>query len=425
MQTPVVRPLRRAAGLLAITCCALGFGSQAQSQDVVQSSPANLEQAIEAARTSPTGLIIELAPGTYDSVEIYDLETSVMLRPADPNDRPTLLDVVVERSSNVTLQNLVLDFRFDPMNQKLSTNAFRFVASRNIVLDGIEADGDLLRETGTEGDGYPAGRGIVFRDVHNVELRDSVVRGFWLGVRIQNSSGVTLRNNRIYGMRKDHVALTEVQDILITENHFGAYNRSRSFRDHPDMIQMWSKNTTERSERVSVIGNVFNSGRGPWSQTIWFRNEEVDKNNGGRALFYRDIRIEDNVIINAHRNAIYVGESEGVTIRNNTLIRNFISQQKDASDALASPRIRVAEDSTGVVIERNVAHGLQRTIPRAWLVRDNVVIHATNHRGALPYRSVFQNGVAPDPEDIASYYYKPGGPLHRAGLGSSLLDQLP
>ena len=55
------------------------------------------------------------------------------------------------------------------------------------------------------------------------------------------------------------------------------------------------------------------------------RNEMVDTGGAGDEMFYRNITIEDNVIYNAQVHGITVGETHGLTIKNNTILRNQAS----------------------------------------------------------------------------------------------------
>lgn len=75
-------------------------------------------------------------------------------------------------------------------------------------------------------------------------------------------------------------------------------------------------NEQPASERPSVNivipGNILNSGAGVWNQSIFMRNEKVDTQDPGPEMFYRDIVIEENVILNAHQHGITVGETDGL-----------------------------------------------------------------------------------------------------------------
>ena len=88
------------------------------------------------------------------------------------------------------------------------------------------------------------------------------------------------------------------------------------------MIQFWTSGTTSPSTNITIRGNILNSGAGDWTRSIFMRNEMVDLGLAGDEMFYQNILIENNVIYNAHAHGITVGETDGLTIRNNTILYN-------------------------------------------------------------------------------------------------------
>ena len=89
------------------------------------------------------------------------------------------------------------------------------------------------------------------------------------------------------------------------------------------MIQVFTNGTDTPSTDLVIRGNILNSGDSKAaSQSIFMRNEVVDSQGAGRGMYYSNILIEDNVIYNAHANAIWVGYADGLSIRNNTILHN-------------------------------------------------------------------------------------------------------
>ena len=121
----------------------------------------------------------------------------------------------------------------------------------------------------------------------------------------------------------------QVERVRIEANHIHDFNRVLESPDHADMIQFWTNGTTSPSSDITIRGNILNSGAGWFTQSIFMRNELVDSGKAEAEMFYRNVIIEDNVIINAHLHGISVGETAGLKIANNTVIRNARSQGKD------------------------------------------------------------------------------------------------
>tara|TARA_R110002051_G_scaffold146786_2_gene219570 strand:+ start:49234 stop:50490 length:1257 start_codon:yes stop_codon:yes gene_type:complete len=408
--------------MLALQFAAVPSGLQAQdgsAQVVVVAGPQELSGALRAARTSEVSTTLQLQPGVYPPFNLKNVTAPLRLEAANPDEPPRLTGLIVTASADVSFANIVFDFVYDAGKSKMWTSAFQFENTKRLVFDRVVVDGDLMTGSGTDGDGYPAGRGLSFKRTQNVTITDSEISGFWVGLSVMESSNFTLTNTQLYGMRKDILILTQVQDVTIDGNYFGAFNRSFAFDDHPDMIQMWTGRTTAPSERVTIRNNVFNSGLGPWSQTIFFANDKVSKGEAGPEMYFRDLVIENNMIINGHLNGLVVGETQGLRISNNTLVRNFKSNESGMSDALATPRIRVAGRSRDVVIERNVAASLpEAPVGGDWNISGNAIVQGTERLSAGYYGAVFVDALSGDPRDLASYDFKPDGPLYGLGLGA-------
>ena len=406
---------------LFIVSASLVAAQTLETQIVNVASPQELSPALQAAQSSEQPVTLRLARGDYPPFTLTNIVNPLRIEALDPQTPPHLLGLKVQDSTNLSFANLIFDFRFDPTTSELWSSVFRFENSNHLSFDQVLVDGALMTGTGTDGDDYPAGRGLHFARTQNVTITDSEVRGLWVGLSVTESRNFTLRRNYLHGVRKDILTLAQVQDVEIDGNYFGAFNRSFAFDDHPDMIQMWTARTSDPSERVNIRNNVFNSGHGPWSQTIFFRNELVDRGDAGSNMFYRDVAIDNNLIINSHIHGIFVGETRRLSITNNTLVRNFRSEEDGMSDALAAPQIRIAEQNQEVMIARNVAAGLpQSPIATNWVIHDNVVIQSTAIVRNGHYRDVFVDALSGDPEDLRSYQFNPDGPLHNQNIGANL-----
>ena len=153
------------------------------------------------------------------------------------------------------------------------------------------------------------------------------------------------------------------------------------------------------------------------------RNDLVDRGLAGPEMFYRDVLITQNVIINAHLHGIAVGETDGLTLSNNTVIRNARSEGEDDNPALWNPRISVAGASRRVQILRNVVSRIAGHDNQGdWAVADNVFIQDQGRLVAgVAYDVAFANARDGNPQDLATFAYRPGGPLDGVGLGAERL----
>ncbi|KMK63847.1 Right handed beta helix region [Puniceibacterium sp. IMCC21224] len=386
-------------------------------------SPAQLQQAL----LDPAGgRQIVLSGGDYGTLVLKDLtataETPLVLRSADPGKPARFSGLILRNLQNVVLEGLVLDYTFqaeDPLWQA----PFRVELSHGVTLRELLIDGDRAWGRRPEDEGFPTGIGLAIRGSEGVTVENSEIRGFHRGLTVNKSAHVTLRGNDLHDLRMDGMNFSQVQNLLVEGNQIHDFARSLSSGDHADMIQFWTTRTTEPSRDIAIRGNLLNSGQGWFTQSIFMRNEKVDLGEAGKELYYRDVLIEDNVIINAHLHGISVGETDGLTIRNNTVVRNAASAGAENNPKLWTPRITVAQASHDVEISHNVTSAIVGPEGQPdWRVEQNILVQDRARMEPGFYGTVFLPAALRAPDRPGSFAARPGGPLDGSGIGAQWLN---
>ena len=138
-------------------------------------------------------------------------------------------------------------------------------------------------------------------------------------------------------------------------------------------------------------------------------------------MFYRNILIEDNVIINAHLHGITIGETIGLTIRRNTLAQNPLSAGGPADERTWYPAIRIADASQDVVVEGNISSDDRGYAGHpSWQVSGNLLIQNQAATQAYHYDSVFEGWPDEDPRVLETYRYA----LPLSDVGAPMLQGL-
>lgn len=379
--------------------------------------------------TAAAGTVVELAPGDHGTLALRGLQGTadapIILRSADSADSARITGLDLRDAAHVRLEGLVFDHTFTPGDPGY-LRPFQIIASTDIALVGNLFDGDVAQGVSPSDDGFPTAFGFAIQDSTGITVQDNEIRGFFRGLVVGESRDLVVRGNDLHDLRMDGMNFAQVEDVLIEGNHIHDFARSLDSADHADMIQFWTNGTTAPSRDIVIRGNVLNSGAGWWTQSIFMRNEQVDQGLAGAGMFYRNVLIEQNVIINAHLHGIAVGETDGLIIRNNTVIRNAGSEGEDDNVALWNPRISVAETSRDVQILRNVVSRIGGAEEQAgWVVAENVFVQDQGRLGeGLFYDLAFVDARTGDPQDLGSFSYLPGGPLDGAGIGAGRLDGL-
>ncbi|SDF16691.1 LamG-like jellyroll fold domain-containing protein [Limimaricola pyoseonensis] len=380
-----------------------------------------LARALAAAQG---GEVLLLEGGQYGRLALQhgrmgqnaEFASEVVIRSADPDD-PAVFDAVTLRgAANLSLEGVVVDYVYSPGDPHW-TRAVSITDSRDIAIRDSVIDGDLARGTGSPADGLATGGGVQVRGAQRVTLEGNDIARFRTGVTLEESADLVMRGNALHHMRNDALDVHQVTGLLVEDNVFRDTFGLPGWTEHRDMIQVWTTGTTAPSRDVTIRGNLFDIGEGGFTQTIFMRNELVDKGLAGREMFYRDFVIEENVILNNHMHGINVGEIDGLLIRNNTLLETRGGPQSEPFEgALGRPSIGVAEDALNVVITGNATGGLRGFSGQpSWQVGGNAVLQPDDPSAPGFYGDSFVASTLGE----AGLAVLPGGLVDRLGVGAA------
>lgn len=390
-----------ALGLVAV----LFLPALGQAQTISVDGPTALAQALQ---TAPRGAVLELAAGDYGALDIRGDISATVLRSANPGTPARFSSAMVQGVDDLTIEGLVFDYRYRAGDQP-NLREFQWRDVSRLRLQGNVFDGDVGRGLSADDNGYGIGFGAVIRGGRDIHIEGNRIRGFWKGLLVRETEGLVVVGNDVSEVRSDGMNFVQVAHARIEGNHIHSFHRSLSSEDHSDMIQIWTAQTEWPSHDVVIRGNVLNAGTGWYTQSIFMGNERARQDRTNTSLYYRDITIENNVIINAHLHGITVGQVIGLTIRNNTVVQNPSAATGDPSEGLYTPRIRVAELSRDVTISGNVTSQVDGyTNQPSWRVADNLLI-----QGPSAYRTVFVGGPAADPQSYRMQSGTYGAPMLR------------
>ncbi|MDR6267656.1 right-handed parallel beta-helix repeat-containing protein [Roseobacter sp. N2S] len=398
--------------VMMVTCvgCCVSAGELHKVTTMVE-----LQQALAAASK---GREITLASGDYGLLSVRDLKAPLVLRSADPTRPARFSGMVLRNVSNVTIDGVVFDYTYQ-LGDKKYLRPFQILSSTGVMIRNSLFDGDLWRGGGVTDDGFSTAFGLGVRFSSDITLEGNEIRNFYRGTVISQSQNVVVRGTNMHSLRMDGMNFTEVSDVLIEKNHIHDFTRSVDSEDHADMIQFWTNGTKSPSRNITIRDNLLNSGKGWYTQSIFMRNEMVDRGLAGHEMFYRNVTIKNNMIINAHLHGITVGETDGLIIQNNTVVRNFRSEGKRKNKTLWIPQIRVKGSSRNVELSRNITSKIDGYDGQlGWSVHDNFFAQDSERGKAGFYGYVFDSTVLSDPSQPEAFVPRKGGPLDGMGLGA-------
>ncbi len=376
--------------------------------------------------TDPTqGGEVLLEPGDYGAVRIsgvWPSNSPLILRSKMPSDPAVFREMAFIDAAHVSVRQVIFDYRFSEGDAD-HQNPFRILRGQDISILGSVFDGDVAGP-GVEraAAGFPLGYGLGVRDSERIAIISNSFRKFGRGIVCAEVTGLIIRGNDVSAMRSDGMNFAAVQDVAVEGNHLHDFARDFGSDDHSDMIQFWTSGTNSPSTNIRIRANLLNAGRGAYTQSILMRNERVDQGLAGREMFYRDIEISNNVILNAHLHGITVGETDGLIISNNTVVHNTLAAGQDDPNGPWVPQIRIAPMARDVIIARNIAPRF--TLPGAasgWQITRNVEVQSTLRTQAGFAATLFGRDALVRPDLPSSFAPRPGGPLDGSDVGATWL----
>ena len=367
-----------------------------------------------ALAATPAGAVLSLPGGDWGVLRLGDTAPGT-IRSEDPSDPARFSGMDLRDVHDLTLEGLTFQYTWSP-EDPLHVSPFSIQNSRDIRLRDLEIAGDVARSGAATDRGYPWGIGLSIRGGSDIVLEDSRIHAFHRGVSFRETDRTIVRRNDLYGLRSDGMNFIAPQDLLVESNRIHDFDRSVDSSDHADMIQFWTNKTDRPGTDIVIRGNLLNVGDGAFTQSIFMRNEEVDSGRAGREMFYRNVTIEENLIINAHLHGITVGEVDGLRIRSNTLVQNPAAAGGDPTKEQWRPIIRVSKASRDVVVQGNIAAGFPE--PRqGWRIDSNVIAQPFERMSEGYYDQIFAGHPTQNPTDPARYAPLSGGPADRPGIG--------
>ncbi|WP_138470108.1 right-handed parallel beta-helix repeat-containing protein [Poseidonocella sp. HB161398] len=375
------------------------------------SNAAELEAALSAATGGET---IRLAPGDYGTLSIGGRYDGTVTLEAEIPGTVQASGLQIRGAANVALEGI--DFQYDYQDgQPDYLTFFKVQSSTGIAIRNCSFTGSDMEGTGTEGDGYPAGRGLSIGTSQQVLLEGNAFSGFWKGIGVGNSADVILRGNEITDIRSDGLNITSSDGVLVEGNHIHDFRGNPATGDHADMIQVYSSADPDLPRNITIRDNLLDIGQGDPAQSIWITHNAAARNAHGADVAFENIEVTGNVIINSRVQGIVLGTTHGATVTGNTVIAPIGS-------GLPEPRIGIDPASTGVTLSDNIMSAYY-TAPGSgadWSVENNLLVQQDSPGQPGYYGDVFVNAMS-GTGALENLQLLPGSEAAASGAGAPSL----
>jgi hypothetical protein len=396
---------------------------EVRADDINVAGIAEFQSALAVAKP---GDILRLAPGDYGELALngddkphLKFSGEVTIAAKDPTRKPRFERTALTSVSNITFSDVLIDYDFQPETEP----KFRYITitnSNNVTIKNSVIDGDNTRDTQTVADGYGTGIAIGVNNSTGVTIRNNRIFTWHRGAVFARSHQITVADNEFYDLRSDGIDFAGVTDVVISGNHFRDFRRSPASKDHPDMIQFWTRGTNLQTVNVTISDNYLDAGKGDATQSIFMRNEEVDTGRAGSEMYYKNIRIEGNLIRNGHLHGITLGEVDGLTIANNTLMQRVSSK---VGGKISVPLINISKRAENVTVVNNIFPRQSQSLkvaPSNWNISSNFVAQRDIPTRPDYYDNIFLNARETGEASLSDLMLRPESEPAKAKAGSPL-----
>nr|WP_272911719.1 right-handed parallel beta-helix repeat-containing protein [Loktanella sp. M215] len=343
----------------------------------------------------------------------------VTIASADPDHPATITGLDVRGARNLTFDGITFDYTFAAGDQ-IYERPFNVSGSQNITISNSTFDGDVASGVSDVSDGYGYAIGLSFRNSTGVSVENNEFFNFHRGLTVAESGDVVVSGNDIHDIRMDGMNFSEIDGVVIEGNYIHDFRGSPNSLDHSDMIQFWTNGTDSPSRDIVIRDNYLDIGNGSATQSIFMRNDQVDRGLAGAEMFYQNITIENNVITNAHLHGITVGETAGLAIRNNTVLHADGANVDGADASVEIPMINVSAASQNVVISSNAVAEINGfTQQKGWTLTNNAFVQDQDPYGFGFYGNEFIASSMNAANGVHAFNALTGGMLDRLNAGAS------
>src|SRR5680860_719990 len=372
---------------------------------------ANASELSNALANATGGETILLASADFGALDLKGSQyaSNVTIKSADSSSMASFSQAYLNQSSNITFDAIKFDYNYSAGDRTFASK-FRVENSSNITFTDSIFDGDSATGAGN-------GKGLVVRGSTNVDVIDSEFHSWWKAMNFSTTDDINILGNNIHSIRSDGINLGRVQNVMLEQNYIHDFVGLAGAKDHRDMIQI-QRSSGDGSSNITIRDNIMDMGTGDYTQGIWAGTDKF--NRADPTNWHQNIVIEGNVMYNAHTNGIAIHATDGLVIKENTLL----AVPRAISGGITIPKIIVSTDSANVTVEQNIASGLYGDTGRTdWSVQNNAFVQNTDPNAAGYYDNQFTYHATAQADGYNQFGIKSGSLADQVNAGASISSQ--
>lgn len=259
--------------------------------------PATLDSALRCAQAGTT---LKLSAADFGAIEIRNPVSTLTIASANPAQPARFTGIAIHGAKGLSLRNLKIGGP-PPRGWRYAVLIFRSsdFSAENLVLTGNQDQATDALDSA-----------MMVRNVEGAKLKRLRLSHHRNGITLLDVRDLELVESSISQMRTDGIRGGGVNDALIARNVITSFHPIAG--DHPDGIQLWSRNQKQSAESIVIEENIILRGAGSPIQGIFVE----DRLN----LPFRKVLIRNNLCVGTLYNGIMIMGGDGGTISGNIVI---------------------------------------------------------------------------------------------------------
>lgn len=298
----MIRGARAAAVVLLVSVAGSSAGASARGGCETVKPLSDAAALVRTLHCASAGATITLAPDARFGVVTLSsvVARGVTIRSAD-RTRPARLQGLTLRN----MQGLILrDVAFEGVGGNGQRAMLSIQGGSGLRLEGVTLTGDPVSFR------PELDAALTVRKASDVTIASSRIEGFRNGIALRDSGRIAVTGNAIRRMQTDGIRASGVRDVRIARNVIASFTPAP--RDHPDGVQLWSRNPQEASANIVIEENLILKGQGAPIQGIFLR--------AAPNASFRNVTIRANMVVGQRWNGIAVLGADNVTVSGNAIL---------------------------------------------------------------------------------------------------------
>ena len=293
---------------------------QHAAQTITVTNTAELNAALNTLDNGGGGTILMDGNGGPFKIigkDYGDANNPIVIGALDVNNPPVVTEIYLQNASYLTMTDLKVDS--SSLSSPLPYHDVRIYNSDNIEFVNNQMSSTADGFLGGSAPSTKGGSVALIRNSQDINFSGNYIENYTGGVGFLEVDGLKFNDNEMVGIQHDGFQAGGIKNVEINNNYMHDFFGSVQSINHSDFIMIWGTNAQSVTSNVQISGNVLDTNGGGAYQGIFIGNNQFG-GSGPSGQYFQGIEVFDNLVSTSMYHGISVGDAQGVSIYDNTVL---------------------------------------------------------------------------------------------------------